>query len=248
MVGGAGGIGSGCSRIFAARGWKVCILDLPDTPKDTLCEELNKSHGPDTAVSIPCDVSSEASVEAAFTQAYTFCPNIASLVIMSASFQYGEVHTVTAKEWADVCAINIAGPALCCKQVILKFRERGSGSIVLTSSITANMAFPVFVPYSATKAGLQQMARDVALDNGKYGIRCNCIAPGPIFTQGGTVAHAHKIGVPMETICAELAAEVSLRRMGTVEECAKAVFFLASSESSYVTGTTLHVDGGFQRK
>jgi meso-butanediol dehydrogenase/(S,S)-butanediol dehydrogenase/diacetyl reductase len=248
VVGGAGGIGSACTRLFASRGWKVAILDLADTPKDTLAKELNDTLGAGTSVSITCDVSSEASVEAAFAQAYAFCPNIASLVIMSASFQYGEVHTVTAKEWADVAAINIAGPALCAKQVILKFRERGSGSIVFTSSITANMAFPCFVPYSATKAGLQQMARDVALDNGKYGIRCNCIAPGPIFTQGGTVAHAHKIGVPVETICAELAAEVSLRRMGTVEECAKAVYFLASSESSYITGTTLHVDGGFQRK
>ena len=66
---------------------------------------------------------------------------------------------------------------------------------MLTSSITANMAFPAFVPYSATKSALQQMARDVALDNGSWGIRVNCVAPGPIFTQGGTVAHAEKIGV-----------------------------------------------------
>ena len=57
------------------------------------------------------------------------------------------------------------------------------------------MAFPAFVPYSATKSALQQMARDVALDNGSWGIRVNCVAPGPIFTQGGTVAHAEKIGV-----------------------------------------------------
>jgi NAD(P)-dependent dehydrogenase (short-subunit alcohol dehydrogenase family) len=250
-VGGAGGIGSACSRIFASRGWRVVILDQ-ETNRDgaTLAAELNAgSGGPDTASFHAIDVSREASVAAAFSAALAFSRNrLDALVVMSASFQYGEVHTVTEVQWATVCAINVAGPALCMKYAIPVFREARRGSIVLTSSITANLAFPQFVPYSATKASLQQMARDVALDNGSFGIRCNCIAPGPIFTQGGTVAHADKIGQPLDELVADLARDVSLRRMGTAEECAKAVYFLASDDAAYVTGTTLHVDGGFFRK
>ena len=99
-----------------------------------------------------------------------------------------------------------------------------------------------------TKAALIQMTRDIALDNGRYGIRVNNVAPGPIFTLGGTVAHAKQQGADLGELCSGLAADVALRRMGTVRECAKAVAFLASDDSSYVTGTTLQVDGGFFRK
>lgn len=243
-VGGAGGIGSACSALFASRGWRVAILDLPTSPGAALASQLGAP-----ALFHPIDVSSEPSIRAAFAAALAWSGGrLDSLVVMSASFQYGEVHTITAEQWAAVSAINVAGPALCIREAIPVFRERGGGSIVLTSSITANLAFPAFVPYSCTKAALQQMVRDVALDNGRFGIRANCVAPGPIFTQGGTVAHAEKMGQPVEELCAELARDVSLRRMGTPEECARAVFFLAGSEAAYVTGTTLHVDGGFTRK
>lgn len=243
-MGGAGGIGSACTRLFAARGWRVAILDLPSSGGRALASELGAC-----AAFFEIDVSSEDSIKSAFAAALAhFSGRLDSLVVMSASFQYGEVHHVTAAEWAAVCAVNVAGPALCIKEVIPVFRAVRGGSIVLTSSITANLAFPSFVPYSATKAALQQMVRDVSLDNGSFGIRANCVAPGPIFTQGGTVAHAARMGQPVEELCDELARDVALRRMGTVEECAKAVYFLASEEAAYVTGTTLHVDGGFTRK
>lgn len=245
-VGGAGGIGSACSRVFAARGWRVAILDIAGG--DSLAAELNADRA-ETAFYHSIDVSSEESVTAAFTAALTFSHGrLDSLVVMSASFQYGEVHAVSQAEWAAVCAINVAGPALCMKCAIPIFRKARQGSIIVTSSITANIAFPAFVPYSATKAALQQMVRDVALDNGAFNIRVNCIAPGPIFTHGGTVAHAQKIGQPVDELVADLSRDVSLRRMGTPEECAKAVYFLASEDAAYITGTTLHVDGGFTRK
>ena len=99
-----------------------------------------------------------------------------------------------------------------------------------------------------TKAAIIQMTRDIALDNGRFGIRVNACAPGPIFTQGGTVAHSRQQGTDLEELCKSLAADVALRRMGTVRECARAVAFLASDDAAYITGTTLQVDGGFFRK
>jgi NAD(P)-dependent dehydrogenase (short-subunit alcohol dehydrogenase family) len=99
-----------------------------------------------------------------------------------------------------------------------------------------------------TKAALLQMTRDIALYNGRFGIHVNCCAPGPIFTQGGTVAHAAREGRDGSVLVAELAHDVSLRRMGTPDECARAIYLLCSEDAAYVTGTTLHVDGGFCRK
>lgn len=247
-VGGAGGIGSACSRLFHARGWAVVILDLATSPGAALASELASARA-GSAHFHAIDVASEASVAAAFAAGLAAAGGACSaLIIMSASFQYGEVHEVTEAQWEAVCATNLKGPALCMKQVIPAMRAAERGAIVLTSSITARTAFPAFVPYSATKAALEQMARDVSLDNGRFGVRCNCVSPGPIFTQGGTVAHAQRMGQPVEELCAELARDVALRRMGAAEEVAKACYFLASEESSYVTGTVLHVDGGFFRK
>ena len=249
VTGGAGGIGAAAVNAFHAEGARVAILDLAESGA-ALASELN-AIAKDTARFIKLDVSSEEQVAGAFADiigSAQFGRTVDVLVNMAAVFTFKEVQDATDAEWNRILGVNIKGAAFCCKAVLPTMRAQRSGAIVFVSSITGNIAFPAFVPYSCTKAALQQMTRDVALDNGKFGIRVNCCAPGPIFTDGGTVAHAHREGVSVDAICAELASEVSLRRMGSVDECAKAVLFLASDDASYVTGTTLHVDGGFVRK
>lgn len=273
VTGGAGGIGAAVVRRLHSEGAHVAILDLADEAGESLAAELRSVGGGLGHVAyIRCDVSSEAGVDAAFRRVEAeFAPRVVaaasspssssvappppapfavdSLVCMAAVFVYGEVHTASSADWDRVLGVNVKGAAFCCRAVLPAMRARGrGGSIVFTSSITGTIAFPAFVPYSATKAALIQMTRDVALDNGKFGIRVNCCAPGPIFTQGGTVAHAKSEGRAVEDVCAELAREVSLRRMGTVDECAAAVCFLASDDAGYVTGETLMCDGGFTRK
>ena len=158
------------------------------------------------------------------------------------------MHEATHADWARALSVNVVGTASCVKAVVPGMRRKGKGAIVLTSSITGTLAFPAFVPYSATKAAIIQMTRDIALDNGRHGLRVNCIAPGPIFTLGGTVAHAKMTGQDLSALCGDLAADVALKRMGEVAEVASAYAFLGSDDSSYVTGTTLQVDGGFFRK
>jgi len=248
ITGGAGGIGSATARVFASRGWDVAVLDQPlaEAAGAALAAELG---GDSRAQWVPCDVGSADAVSAAFARVAAWRPGaLDALVSMAALFTYGEVHTVPASAWDDVLRVNVRGTALCCAEAVRRMRARRSGAIVVVGSITGSTAFPAFVPYSATKAALPQMARDMALDNGAFGIRVNCCAPGPIFTTGGTVAHAEREGRPVQELADELARDVALRRMGTADECARAIYFLCSEDAAYVTGTTLHVDGGFCRK
>ena len=120
------------------------------------------------------------------------------------------------------------------------FSQSSSSYCLSPSSLNPNS--------SATKAALIQMTRDIALDNGSFGIRVNCVAPGPIFTQGGTVQHAKMSNISLVDMCDSLSKDVALRRMGKIKEVAKTVAFLASEDSSYITGSCLQCDGGFFRK
>ena len=243
VTGGAGGIGAATVRLLAARGLRVAILDVGVAAGAALAAELGER-----AAFFRCDVSNESEVAAAFAAvAARWGARVDVLVTMAALFVYGRADTASAADWDSVCAVNIKGTALCCRAALPLMRAARRGAIVLVSSITGTTAFPSFVPYSATKAAIIQMARDMALDNGLYGIRVNCAAFGPILTEGGTVAHARKIGQPLDELCAELARDVALRRMGSVEEAARAVAFLASDEASYVSGASLAIDGGFCR-
>lgn len=251
VTGGAGGIGAAVARLFVGRGLRVAVLDVASAAGGALVAELNTgtgADGPPRAAFFRCDVSSEADVAAAFAGAAALWgARVDVLVSMAAVFEYDTVEKATAAQWDRVCAINIKGTALVCRAAMPAMRAARRGSIVLTSSITGELAFPSFVPYSASKAALRQMTRDIALDSGVFGVRVNCVAPGPILTDGGTVAHAAREGRSLQSVCDELAADVNLRRMGTVDEVARAVAFLASDEASYITGAVLNVDGGFAR-
>jgi len=265
VTGGAGGIGEACARQIAAEGGRVAIFDVLRDEGEALARELRERGGAAAAVFVECDVRDEAAVPAAIERARLALGGGGegagagagagkggrawdAIICMAANFVYREVHEATHADWDRALGVNIKGTATCLKSVLPGMRAARRGSVVLTSSITGNLAFPGFVPYSATKAALQQMTRDISLDNGSFGIRVNCVAPGPIFTLGGTVAHAKQQGIALEELSAGLAADVALRRMGTVKEVALAAAFLASDDASYVTGTTLHVDGGFFRK
>jgi len=251
ITGGLGGIGIATIRRFHAEDGKVLIIDTLKSDHErvtTLLHELNTLRS-NSAKYFQIDVSNETEVLQKFSssEALEYGP-IDVLVTMAAVFTYGEVHIATDEDWNKVLGVNIKGTAFCCKAVLPSMRERKQGSIVTVSSITGTIAFPAFVPYSATKAAIIQMTRDMALDNGYLNVRVNCVAPGPIYTHGGTAAHAKNEGKELKQLVTELGNDTCLKRMGTIDECAAAVAFIASSEASYITGTVLHVDGGFQRK
>src|SRR5262249_13925478 len=133
------------------------------------------------------------------------------------------------------------------RYAVEKMKQTGGGAIVNLSSISAFIAQPLFVTYSATKAALLQMTRNMAMDLATFNIRVNCVCPGTILTRA-TQDHMKRIGVSFEEFLAQEAPAHMLNRVGQPREVAYAILFLASDEASFITGTHLMVDGGYTAK
>ena len=123
-------------------------------------------------------------------------------------------------------------------------RRSGGGAIVNLASISSFVAQPQFVTYSATKAAILQMTRNLALDLAPDGIRVNCVCPGTILTRASR-DHMERVGMSLDDFIAAEAPKHLLNRVGTPREVAHAILFLASDDASFITGTHLMVDGGY---
>ena len=123
-------------------------------------------------------------------------------------------------------------------------RRSGGGAIVNLASISSFVAQPDFVTYSATKAAILQMTRNLALDLAADGIRVNCVCPGTILTRASR-DHMERVGMSLDDFIAAEAPKHLLNRVGTPREVAHAILFLASDDASFITGTHLMVDGGY---
>jgi len=146
--------------------------------------------------------------------------------------------------WHRSLDVNVIGTALSTRYAAEAMKKHGSGAIVNLSSISAFVAQPHFLAYSATKAALVNMTRCMALDLAPFGIRVNCVCPGTIRT-AATDRHMAQTGMTEEQFLSENAPLHLLRRVGTPREVAYAILFLASDEASFITATPLLVDGGY---
>jgi len=127
---------------------------------------------------------------------------------------------------------------------ILEILKKNGGAIVILGSISSFVGQPNFYAYSATKAALLQMTRNMAMDLGPHKIRVNCVCPGTILT-AASYRHMEKVGMTLEQFNADEGAKTFLGRIGQTREVAAAILFLASDEASYITGASLMVDGGY---
>ncbi|HSJ56275.1 MAG TPA: SDR family oxidoreductase, partial [Anaerolineae bacterium] len=153
-----------------------------------------------------------------------------------------DVIGTTEDEWDRVMAVNVKSVFLMSKYAVPVMAARGGGAIVNTGSGWGLVGGRKALSYCASKAAVVNMTRAMALDHGAQGIRVNCVCPGDTDT-GMLRAEAHQLGTAEDTFLAE-AADRPLGRVGTPAEIARAVLYLASDASSFVTGTTLVVDGG----
>jgi len=235
ITGASRGIGRAAALAFAKEGWWVAAnYNNSEAEALSLVEEIKAMGG--TAIAVKCDVSDYAACAAMVKQAETAFGRIDALV-NNAGVSCDMLFTdTTPADWRRTFAINADGAYNCCHAVLNGMISRKSGSIINVSSIWGVTGGSCEVAYSASKAALIGLTKALAKEMGPSNIRVNCIAPGVIDTE------MNKNLTPEDI--AALSDETPLCRIGTPEEVAETILFLASEKASFITGAVLGVNGG----
>jgi NAD(P)-dependent dehydrogenase (short-subunit alcohol dehydrogenase family) len=234
VTGGARHIGAAYCRKLAAEGAAVVIADVLDG--GSVAREIEAGGG--RALALKVDVSKEADTARMAAETVKAFGRIDILVNNAAIFiaiQRQPFYEISAEEWDRISAVNIKGPFLCAKAVFPQMKERKGGKIINISSSTVFWGTPMFLHYVASKAALIGMTRALAREVGPFGICVNAIAPG-LVEHGGQTA-------PKELTDFQLKVR-SIKRLEMPEDLFGVLVYLASSDSDFVTGQTIMVDGG----
>jgi len=240
ITGSGSGIGQATAVLFAEEGAKVVVADVDLAGGEKTVLEIQQKGG--QALFVHADISEEEDAKKIADEAVRVFGRIDILVNNAATFVL-KGFEATVEEWQRSLGVNVIGTALCTKHAVEHMKKTG-GAVVILGSISSFVAQPNFFAYSATKAAMLQMARNMAMDLGPYRIRVNCVCPGTILTPA-SYRHMAKAGLTLEQFNAEEGAKTFLGRIGKPREVAHAILFLASDEASYITGTALMVDGGY---
>jgi NAD(P)-dependent dehydrogenase (short-subunit alcohol dehydrogenase family) len=197
----------------------------------------------DNLLVVTLDVTEPASAGAAVQAAVDQFGRLDVLVNNAGMRLYQTVVDASEESWDAILAVNVKGYAFCAKAAIPLMRQTGGGSIVNVASIRSVVAGGNMVQYDTTKAAVAGLTRAMAFDHAGEGIRVNAVCPGPIFTRFHE-RRATTAGKTFEQFRAEFGHGTMLRRPGTPAEVAACIVFLAGDDASYVTGTSLYVDGG----
>lgn len=241
ISGGAGGCGEAASRLFAEQGAQVAIIDRDLAAAEKLAAEIEASGG--RAIGLGADVSQSAQVQAAVDAALAALGPADILFNHAGTLIVKPFLDVEEHEWDWLMAVNVKSMFLMTRAVLPQMLAKGKGSIVCTSSISAQYATPGEVVYNASKGACQMFARAIAVEFRDRGIRCNAVAPGFIRTAHG-MRELHDLQA-MGVNASEADIAIAQGRLCEPEEVARAALFLASDEASFVSGAQLFVDNGF---
>ncbi len=241
ISGGAGGCGEAASRLFAAEGAKVVIVDRNGDAADELAREIKAAGG--EALGVGADVSRADQVKAAVAKGEAAFGGADILFNHAGTLIVKPFLDVEEDEWDWLMAVNVKSMYLMTRAVLPQMLAKGKGSIVCTSSISAEYATPGEVVYNATKGACQMFARAIAVEFRDRGIRCNAVAPGFIRTAHGIREMKELQAMGVEA--SEAAISSQQGRLCEPEEVARAALFLASDEASFVSGAHLFVDNCF---
>jgi NAD(P)-dependent dehydrogenase (short-subunit alcohol dehydrogenase family) len=186
-----------------------------------------------------CDVSRKADVEAALAATTRALGPVNALVNNAGIFRAADFLDITEADWDAVIGVNLKGSFLVAQAVAREMKAHGGGAIVNMSSVNGTMAIPSIASYNASKGGINQLTRVMALSLADQGVRVNAVAPGTIATE-----LAAKAVLTSEEAKARILSRTPLRRLGEPAEVADAVAFLLSDAASYITGEIVYVDGG----
>jgi 3-oxoacyl-[acyl-carrier protein] reductase len=224
VTGGSRGIGLGCARAFAAAGHRVAV-----TSSSTPVDEAG-------LLTVKCDVTDPDQVEAAVSQVEDQLGPVEVLVANAGITRDGLLVRMSEDDFEVVVSTNLTATWRLAKRVVPKMMKARWGRIIVVSSVGAYIGAPGQANYASSKAGLIGLARSIAREYGPRGITANVVAPGPIATD--------MLDAMPDDTRAALGAQVPVGRVGTVDEVAAAVTFLASDPAAYITGAVLPVDGG----
>lgn len=234
VTGGGKGIGKGTAIMFAQAGANVAIFDIDIPSANSLADEINNNDL--IAKSYQVDTSNRKNVSEAVQQVKKDFGTIDILINNAGITRDASLKKMTDEQWQQVIDVNLTGVFNCTKEVFPYMAEQGYGRIINAASVVAHYGNFGQTNYVATKAGVIGMTKVWAREFGRKGITVNAIAPGFINTEMvKTIPTAY---------LDELKAKTPLCRLGEVEDIAQAYLFLASDQASFITGTTLCVDGG----
>jgi glucose 1-dehydrogenase len=243
ITGGAQGIGEACARRLVADGAVVALWDVDDARGHALANALTA--GSARVTYQHCNVASKAEVEAALAATLAACGRIDGLVNNAGIFKAAPFLDISEADWDAVIDVNLKGHFLVGQAIARQMVAQraagggGSGAIVNMSSVNARLTIASIASYNASKGGVDQLTRVMALALSEQGIRVNGVAPGTIATE-----LAAKAVLTSDEARARILSRTPMRRLGEPAEIASVVAFLLSDAASYMTGETVLVDGG----
>lgn len=232
VTGAARGIGLATTKLFLKEGWQVAMIDR-DGP--ALAEA---SEGVEGVLPIFCDVSQPDQVAVMVTQIMSGPGRIDALVNNAGVADFGPIAETDFARWRRVMETNLDGVFLT-SQACLDALKASKGAIVNIGSISGHRASTLRVAYGTSKAAVMHLTQQQAVELGEFGIRANCVCPGPVRTKLAMAVHTQDIIDAYHDA-------IPLNRYGSEREIAEVITFLCSDRASYVTGQIVSVDGGFE--
>jgi meso-butanediol dehydrogenase/(S,S)-butanediol dehydrogenase/diacetyl reductase len=232
ITGAARGIGLASTKLFLDLGWHVVMVDIDGEELSSASQDLTN------VTAIEYDVSVPANVEALQRRVAADFGQLDALVNNAGLAIFGPIEETSFDQWRRVMANNLDAPFLMV-QAFTELLAKAKGSIVNITSISGFRASTLRVAYGTSKAALAHLTQQQAVELGKYGIRANAIAPGPVNTKLALAVHSPEIRAAYHDV-------LPLNRYGTEQEIANVIVFLCKEEASFITGQIIGVDGGFQ--
>ena len=231
ITGAARGIGLATADALAAQGWRVAINDID------VQELAVASADRPQMLAVEADVSNPQSVAGMIAKVTEWGGGLSGLVNNAGLAMFGPLETTDFETWRAVMATNLDGPFLC-TQAALDPLKASKGAVVNIASISGLRASTLRVAYGTSKAGVIQLTKQHAAELGEYGVRVNCVCPGPVRTKLAMAVHTQEIIDAYHDA-------IPLNRYGQEAEIAEVIAFLLSDAASYVTGQVIAADGGF---